>query len=200
MTNGLKNLFDTFIKKKQFLANLSPRTLDSYKEIFARYEKHVNASDLPTQETLDQFVIGMREHGLAVTTVNISLRSFNSFLSWLTEHNKIPALRLKKLKEEKRVMKTLSDKQLSALYNWKPQSRAEHRLYTLLCLLIDTGVRINEALTLKNQNVDFDNLLITVMGKGGKERIIPIRCSGKVCDLLAYSLNHEELPIKTQPV
>ncbi len=43
-----------------------------------------------------------------------------------------------------------------------------------MCLLIDTGVRINEALTLKNQNVDFDNLLVTVMGKGGKERIIPI--------------------------
>jgi integrase/recombinase XerD len=44
----------------------------------------------------------------------------------------------------------------------------------LIATLIDTGIRINEALTLKRSKVDFDNLLITVYGKGNKERTIPI--------------------------
>jgi integrase/recombinase XerD len=40
-------------------------------------------------------------------------------------------------------------------------------------MMMDTGVRINEALTLKRSNVDFDNLLMLVYGKGNKERVLP---------------------------
>jgi integrase/recombinase XerD len=40
--------------------------------------------------------------------------------------------------------------------------------------LIDTGARINEALTLEMKNVDFENLIVTVRGKGNKFRTIPI--------------------------
>src|SRR5205807_7479886 len=43
----------------------------------------------------------------------------------------------------------------------------------LVCLLLDTGLRIDEALTLRTSDVDFDNLLVTVFGKGRKERRIP---------------------------
>jgi integrase/recombinase XerD len=43
----------------------------------------------------------------------------------------------------------------------------------LLCTLIDTGIRIDEAVNLKTSAIDFDNLLITVRGKGQKERIVP---------------------------
>ena len=42
-------------------------------------------------------------------------------------------------------------------------------------LALDTGLRLNEALTLRREDLDFDNLLITVRdGKGGKQRIVPI--------------------------
>ena len=56
-------------------------------------------------------------------------------------------------------MKTVSDKQLQALFHWKPQTWVEHRLYRLICFLSDTGARIDEALQLKNHDIDFDNLL-----------------------------------------
>jgi site-specific recombinase XerD len=46
-------------------------------------------------------------------------------------------------------------------------------LLALLTLLTDTGVRINEALTLTRGAVDFENLLIDVKGKGSKVRRIP---------------------------
>lgn len=44
----------------------------------------------------------------------------------------------------------------------------------MLCLLIDTGLRITEALSLQRSKVDFENMLLTVMGKGNKERTIPM--------------------------
>jgi integrase/recombinase XerD len=43
-----------------------------------------------------------------------------------------------------------------------------------LCLLADTGVRVTEALTLKLENIDWDNLLIKVVGKRKKDRIVPM--------------------------
>ena len=50
MSNGLKPLFDLFIKEKRYLANLAKRTLGSYKEVFARYEKYSDSSQLPTDK------------------------------------------------------------------------------------------------------------------------------------------------------
>jgi len=44
----------------------------------------------------------------------------------------------------------------------------------MLCLALDTGCRVDELLTLQRTNIDMDNLLIKVYGKGSKERVIPI--------------------------
>lgn len=173
-TEDVSTLFDRFIKEKQFLANLSPRTIHSYKENFNRWQKHVG--EFPAAHNLSQFVVALREAGLSVTTCNICIRSFNSFLSWLHENQYTKDhLRVKKLKEEKRVMKTFTDEQIKALLSYRPgKGRNEQRAYALLCLLIDTGVRISEALSLDVTKIDFHNLLITVKGKGNKERIVPM--------------------------
>ena len=55
----------------------------------------------------------------------------------------------------------------------KPKRFDQWRLYGIMCLLLDTGLRIEEALTLRRRDVDFDNLLVTVFGKGRKERRVP---------------------------
>jgi site-specific recombinase XerD len=44
----------------------------------------------------------------------------------------------------------------------------------LAMLLLDCGLRISEALGLERENVDLDNLALRVMGKGSKERLVPI--------------------------
>jgi integrase len=45
----------------------------------------------------------------------------------------------------------------------------------MIVLMLDTGCRIDEVLNLKNEDVDFDNLLVTVLGKGNKMRRIPFK-------------------------
>ncbi len=50
---------------------------------------------------------------------------------------------------------------------------AQWRAYVLACTLVDTGIRIEEALGLRQADVDYDNLLLTVRGKGGKDGIVP---------------------------
>jgi integrase/recombinase XerD len=170
----ISDLFAQFIQEKRYISNLSPRTIESYnKDVFKRWMRYVG--ELPTKQNINQFVVKMRQAGLATSTCNITIRSFNSFLTWLHTNGHIPEpLRLQKLKEEKRVMKTLANNEVQAILGWKPDSRYEHRLYAILCTIADCGLRISEALSIKLADVDIENLLIKVTGKGSKERIVPM--------------------------
>ena len=82
-------------------------------------------------------------------------------------------LRVSKLKEEHRVLPTFTSDDIARFVKWKPSTMMQKRLQTLVLTLIDTGIRIGEALSLRWDDVDFDNLLLTVQGKGGKDRRVP---------------------------
>ena len=62
---------------------------------------------------------------------------------------------------------------MQSLLAVKPKRFDQWRLHALVCLLLDAGLRIEEALALRTRDVDFDNLLVTVFGKGRKERRVP---------------------------
>ena len=95
------------------------------------------------------------------------------------------------------------------MLSYRPASTAERRLHTLVCLLLDTGLRISEALSLTKENVDLDNLAIKVFGKGGKHRLVPIslelrkalwkwlqRTPGGVNGFLFPTRNHTQITVR----
>ena len=55
----------------------------------------------------------------------------------------------------------------------KPNGYYQWRLHLLILILLDTGCRISEALDLRVADCDLDNLLLTIHGKGQKERKVP---------------------------
>jgi integrase/recombinase XerD len=167
----MDQMFEQFLREKLFLSNVSPRTIRYFKWCYSRFKK---SNPEFTKQSLNSWVISLRESGISISTINSYIRGINSFLSWLyqNEHLKEP-LKIKLLREPQRILKVFSDQQLKALLFYRPKGFYEHRLYALLCLVIDTGIRIEEALTLTRSKVDLDNLLVTVRGKGDKERIIP---------------------------
>jgi len=63
---------------------------------------------------------------------------------------------------------------VDAFLQWKPRTFSGYRLHTLVALPLDSGVRIEEALGLRREQVDLENLLVTVKGKGQKHRVVPI--------------------------
>jgi integrase/recombinase XerD len=66
-----------------------------------------------------------------------------------------------------------SAQQIALLVRWKPTGFYQRRLHALVLTFLDTGTRLDEVLSLSVVNCDLDNLLITVTGKGRKQRIIP---------------------------
>ncbi len=69
----------------------------------------------------------------------------------------------------------LSDQQVSALIRNKPRNRIERRVHTMALVILDTGMRVDEVSHVRKQDVDLNNLLLTVQkAKGGKQRIVPM--------------------------
>jgi integrase/recombinase XerD len=155
--------FEQFIRERQFLSNVTPSTIAWYRDSFKWLP-----TESPTAEDLKDAVLRMREKGRNAAGCNSTIRAVNSYLKWSGSVLKIPSL-----KEPQLVLPTFTAQQLRLLVAWKPKAPCQRRLHLLTLLLLDTGCRITEALTLFVRNVDMENLLITLDGKGGKQRIVP---------------------------
>ncbi len=155
--------FAQFIRERQYLQNVSLQTISWYEQSFAWL-----CTESPTDTDLKDFVLRMRERGLKATACNNRIRAVNSYLKWTGS-----ALRVHKLKEPEIILPTFSLPQVSLFTRHKPKDSYDLRLQLIVLVLLDTGCRISEALGLRVQDVDLDNMLLTVNGKGQKQRRIP---------------------------
>jgi integrase/recombinase XerD len=166
--------FERFLKERQYLKNVSPRTIEWHTQSL-----NWLGVEQPTEDDLRDLVLRMRDAGLKASSVNCRLRSVNAYLHWnsVGPDRKCGAgcqhLRVPKLKEDEYVPATYSKKQVDAAVRWKPRGFFQRRLHTLILTLLDTGTRLDEVLSLRVQDCNLDDLLLTVTGKGRKQRIIP---------------------------
>jgi integrase/recombinase XerD len=185
----MEDLFTQFIKEKRYLSNLSEGTLHYYREV---YEFFKAAGFDGTKGSLQAAVIKMRERGTSVGAINTYIRGVNVFLRWLSTEHGHPNLSLKKLRVEQRIFKSLTDTELRSIISYKPKTFCQKRIHALCLLLIDTGIRVNEGLTLERSKIDFDNLLMSIRGKGNKDRIVPFSYEvRKVLFKYTHSHRHE---------
>lgn len=168
--------FERFIQERKYLKNVSPRTIEWYEQSLAWLPV-----EQPTEDDLRSMVVRMREAGLKASSCNCHIRAINGFLHWAAKgsdrkcHPACEHVRVAKLMEEEYVPATYSGKEVGLILAWKPRAKKffERRLHALLLTLFDTGMRITEALSLRVQDCNLDDLLVTVTGKGRKQRILP---------------------------
>lgn len=184
----MNNLFEEFINERKYFRNLSERTLRFYKETY-HYFNQVGAFENLSKQSLQSAIVIFRERGVAVGGINAYIRGINTFLKWLHEEHKYENLSLKKLKGNYRILRSLTDVELKAIVRYKPKTFSEKRLHVVLLLMMDSGLRINEALTLPRNKIDFENLLLSIIGKGDKERIVPFSFELRKI-LYKYSASH----------
>jgi integrase/recombinase XerD len=141
---------------RRYLHNVSPATISWYTHAFKWLP-----SESPAQDELKDAVLRMREKGLKETGCNAAIRAINAYL-----HRNSGAERkcgagcnhpqISQLKEPQIILPTLTEAQVKLAVNWKPKTKSfyERRLHLLALLLLDTGCRITEALTLRVSDVD----------------------------------------------
>jgi integrase/recombinase XerD len=163
-------MFEQFVKERVYLKNVSPPTVDFDRDCWRSFERY--GGEL-TKAGLAKYVTSMREAGVKPVSCNTFISGINAYLRWLHEEYDKPLLKIQKLKVEQTVIPHLPESTISAVVSFKPGTFGEQRLRTILLSALDTGCRIDELLTLKRTNLDFDNLCLKVLGKGKKERIVP---------------------------
>lgn len=173
----LELLFEEFIREKRYLKNISPKTELSYRQGWKSYKRYAPgglAVELSTGQ-LNKWVMAMRENEIKISSCNSYISGINAFVHWLYDNEVIERrIGAQLLKTEETPFTTLSDGELKQLADYKPKTKSEWRTHTVLSLLIDTGMRIDEALGSLLREVNFEQSLITIKGKGGKTRTIPI--------------------------
>lgn len=144
--------FEQFVKERRYITNVSEATVRWYWCSWQAWEKYQ-----------PDFIINARQAGVSAATLNCYLRALNGYFRWAG----LPVL--PKLKQAEKVIATYGETDIQKIVKAPCKGRAK----TLCLLLVDTGMRIDEALSIDLNKIDFDNLLIRVMGKGSKERFIP---------------------------
>lgn len=210
--------FSEFIRERQYLTNVSLSTLHWYK-----YSLKWLDTESPTQDDLKAAVLKMRAKGLRATGCNSAIRAINAYVHWASAGPDVkcsPACRhpkIAELKEPQNVLPTFTDKQVRLLVEWKAKGRLERRLHLILLFLFDTGARIGEVLKLRVCDINLDDLLVTLDGKGSKQRVVPIsfelrkasrsdprkravfRCSIRLCGELKPAILPDEIHALSTP-
>jgi integrase/recombinase XerD len=81
-------MFEQFIKERQFLSNVSPATVEWYKQSLAWL-----GTESPTDAQLKATVMRMREQGLKATGCNCRIRAINAYLKWAGSPHHTPRMK-----------------------------------------------------------------------------------------------------------
>jgi integrase/recombinase XerD len=160
-------------------ARLAPRTVEAYRRDLAHLSAWLGRSPADaTADDLAAYVAQLRADGLAPTTAARRLAAVRSFFRHqvlLGVRTDNPAANVELPKRRRALPRTLSpaevERLLDAAAGTTPRALRDRALAELL---YGAGLRVSEAVTLDRQSVDLENRLVRCVGKGSKERVVPI--------------------------
>ena len=182
MQSESKLLIETFLDSLWLEKNLSQNTLESYKNDLNKFRNFLeknNKSVLKADHFLIlSFLSFLLDKGFSSKTVSRNISSLKSFFKYLisVEHIKInPMLNIDAPKSGLFLPTTLTVEETQQILDAPNELRPiEMRDKAMLYTLYATGMRISELISLNMHNVDLTRGSVQVIGKGGKERLIPL--------------------------
>jgi site-specific recombinase XerD len=217
MEATLERLIELLLVSKQ-VAGRSKRTIGWYEERLGTYVKWLRKrgckgvlSDLNLQnarafiQELQSRETRYEDHplhvpqpgGLSKYYIHSFVRALKGFASWLEEEEYTRTHVLAKLKlpkKPKRVIEVLSEAEIQAIVDYiNPHCFLGARAYAIVMIFLDTGMRVGELVGLTMDGLRLDEGFVKVLGKGDKERLIPIGSVAKKA-LLQYILTWRPEP------
>jgi integrase/recombinase XerD len=159
--------------------NLTPKTISVYGErlgYFVRYLKSKETSlEQTTRSTIQDYILSMKERGLADISINGQIKVLKIFFKFLKEEELLtidPSERISLLKCESKLKPILSEQQVQQLFTI-PNRKSFHgmRNFCILLVFYDSLPRLNELIHIRKGDVDLERGSIRIFGKGRKERL-----------------------------
>ena len=172
-------LIEEYRKFIIFEKRLSPSSVKSYlRDINELFKLDKNKGlDSYTIEDIRKNIATLHSKGLSGKSLSRVISSWRGLFNFLIHKYKFkinPTLGIKAPKIKKLLPQTLSVDQTVKLVDIKDDSFLGLRDHAILELFYSSGLRLSELVNLNKNDINFDDGTITVIGKGNKERVVPV--------------------------
>lgn len=164
--------------------NLSTNSITSYKADLNRYINFLfNIESIKNLNSIRQihirnFIRYLNDQNLSSSSINRSFSSIRSYHKFLSGEEKIshnPTQLLEPPKQSKKLPKVLSVQEVNEIINSvNLESSMGYRDMAILETLYSAGLRVSELCALEMNNILFDSSMLRILGKGNKERYVPL--------------------------
>jgi integrase/recombinase XerD len=179
----MRELIDTFLNYLSVERGLARNTIISYREDLNSYfdfiaKLNIDALSKITKNDIVNFMLNQKDKGIAANSIArrlAAVRMFHRFLARERILKADPSGLIDSPKLGRKIPDTLSLNEVDALIS-RPDIRDKQgiRDKAILETLYATGMRVSEAANLKVDNVNLDIGFLRCIGKGNKERVIPL--------------------------
>lgn len=180
-------LWEKFIKDKKYLKRISSKTISDYECAWNAWKRFLPEDPKQIDANVVNAVkIGLQEMRvpskrrpvtmvpLSIISVNSYLKVFRTFVRWLNirDGNGDP-VPVELIIQPKLVPRTFTEEQLEKILTARTECMEAMRVQLLAKIYLDTGARAEEILGLRREDVNLDDCLIKLEGKGARERVVP---------------------------
>lgn len=175
----ISEAIEEFLNSKAVEDGCSPLTICDYREdlkLFVRFEEGLTDTGELKEEMLCSFLLAEDASFKASSTILRRASSLLSFFRYLQEEGlykgKLPSY--EKPRHERSIPNVLDEEEVERLLSAPDVTKdLGLRDKAMLELLYASGLRVSELLSLRFKDIDLENRLLDVHGKGSKERIVP---------------------------
>lgn len=182
----IRECIDDFLIEQQVRGN-SPKTQKHYFRclgLFERFQSPKNP-DISAVSVSDckAYYIHLSNRNVSSVTVQTYIRALRAFLSWCYLEGYISENIPKKFrlpKAQKKKINILTDSEVEQLFRClSGRDFISIRNYCIVALMIDSGLRLNEVVTIRRDKIHIAEGYAIVNGKGNKERFVPLGLNSK---------------------
>ena len=175
-------MIDDFLSHLQVERRMSAHTLDAYCRDLAALSAWAGKQGIDDvarlqTEQLRAFIAAEHRRGLAPKSLQRRLSACRSYFQWLLKHGRIavnPAAGIRAPKAPRKLPQLLDADEATRLVELPTDAPLGLRDRALLELFYSSGLRLGELCALRWHDLDLEAGLVTVLGKGNKQRSVPV--------------------------
>ena len=182
LPESLQSWLDQFCRYLGDQRNYSDHTVSNYRrhiEDAARLFLEFGLNQWPQVKSdhIKRYVRHCAKRNLKPRSIALALSSLRGFFKYLLSNDIVqsnPAAAIQAPKADKPLPKNLDVDQMSQLLEIDPEDELAVRDRAMMELMYSAGLRLDELVNCNIMDVDFINREVLVLGKGGKERLLPV--------------------------
>ena len=164
------------------IKNVAPITIRNYRKVWDYFTEWYKGDLLDVSSfTVGNWILYLKQKNLTITSINSYLTNLRTIVNYMAAEGMIKPIKVKHLKQQDPIKETYTDDELKKLLV-KPDKRkctfTEFRNWTIINVLIGTGIRRGTLICLKLSDLDLLNGFMSMSHtKNGKANVVPLSSS-----------------------